>query len=60
MQNFPRVFLVDEVVSTICFIINQSPSSTIDFKILEEVWLGKLDVFSKLRILIWLSTNIHV
>lgn len=60
MQNFPRVFLVDEVVSTICFIINQSPSSTIDFKILEEVWLGKLDVFSKLRILIWLSTYIHV
>lgn len=60
MQNFPRVFLVDEVVSTICFIINQSPSSTTDFKILEEVWLGKLDVFSKLRILIWLSTYIHV
>lgn len=60
MQNFPRVFSVDEVVSTICFIINQSPSSTIDFKILEEVWLGKLDVFSKLRILIWLSTYIHV
>lgn len=60
MQNFQRVFLVDEVVSTICFIINQFPSSAIDFKILEEVWLGKLDDFSKLRILIWLSTYIHV
>jgi hypothetical protein len=30
-----------EAASTACYLINRSPNSAIDFKILEEVWIGK-------------------
>jgi len=29
-----------EAISTTCYLINQSPSTVIDFKTLEEVWSG--------------------
>ena len=38
-----------ETVNTVSFIINRSPSSTIDFKILEEVQSGKLVDYSSLN-----------
>ena len=38
--RLPKVFWV-ETINTASFIINRSPSSAIDFKIPEEVWLGR-------------------
>jgi len=35
----PRDFWTD-IISTICYPVNQSPHSSIDFKIPEEVWLS--------------------
>ena len=37
--GLPKVFQA-EIVNTTSFIINRSPSPTIDFKIPEKVWLG--------------------
>ena len=39
-----------ETVNTTNFIINRSPSSAIDFKIPEEVWLGTPIGYSSLKI----------
>ena len=39
-----------ETVDTASFIINRSPSSTIDFKIPEEVWSGRPIDYSSLKI----------
>ena len=39
-----------EVISTACYLINRSPSITIDCKILEEVWIGHLSDYSNLKI----------
>ena len=39
-----------EAVSTACFLVNHSPSTTIEFKTPEEVWFGKLADYSNLRI----------
>ena len=47
--RLPKVFWV-ETVNTISFIINRSPSSTIDFKIPKEVWLGRPIDYSSLKI----------
>ena len=47
--GLPKVFWA-KTVNTANFIINRSPSSAIDFKILEEVWLGKLVDYSSLKI----------
>lgn len=39
-----------EAVNTVCFLINRSPSSSIDFKIPREVWSDKPVKLSDLRI----------
>jgi hypothetical protein len=39
-----------KVASATCYLINHSPNSTIDFKILEEVWTSKPVDYSNLRI----------
>ena len=47
--GLPKVIWV-ETINTANFIINRSPSSTIDFKIPEEVQSGKLVDYSSLKI----------
>ena len=47
--RLPKVFWA-ETIKTTSFIINRSPSSAIDFKIPEEVWLGRLVDYSSLKI----------
>ena len=47
--GLPKVFWA-ETVNTVSFIINRSPSSTIDFKIPEEVWSGRPIIYSSLKI----------
>jgi transposase InsO family protein len=39
-----------EVVSTTCYLVNQSPSTTIECKILEEVWIGHPCNYSNLKV----------
>ena len=39
-----------EAVSTVCYLINWSPSMTIDCKILEEVWTNHSCDYSNLKI----------
>ena len=39
-----------EIINTANFIINRSPSLAIDFKIPEEVWLGRLVDYSNIKI----------
>ena len=48
-----------ETVNTASFIINRSPSSAIDFKIPEKVWLGRLVDYSSLKIF-GCSAYVHV
>ena len=47
--GLPKVFWV-ETVNITSFIINRSPSTAIDFKILENVWSGRLVDYSSLII----------
>ena len=47
--GLPKLFWA-ETANTASFIINRSPSSAIDFKILEEVWSGRLVDYSSLKI----------
>ena len=47
--RLPKVFWT-ETINTASFIINRSPSSAINFKILEEVWSGRLVDYSSLKI----------
>jgi len=39
-----------EAISTTCYLVNQSPHTSIDFQIPEEVWSGNLVEYSSLRI----------
>jgi len=48
-----------EAVNYACFVTNWSPSIAIDFKVPEEVWLGKLVDYSVLRIF-GCRTYVHV
>ena len=56
--GLPKVFWA-EIVDTVSFIINRSPSSTRDFKILEEVWSGRPIDYSSLKIF-GCPTYVHV
>ena len=47
--GLPKVFWA-ETINITSFIINRSPSLAIDFKILEEVWLGRPVDYSSLKI----------
>ena len=42
--------LWDEAVSVACYIVNHSPSTTIDFKTLIEVWSNKPAKYSMLKV----------
>jgi len=42
-----------EAINTICYLVNRSPSMTIDFKTSEEVWSGTPFNYSDLRVF-WL------
>ena len=39
-----------EALLTACYLVNQSPSTTIDYKIPEEVWTGQKCDYSNLRV----------
>jgi len=39
-----------EAASTACYLVNRSPHSALDFKILEEIWSGNPVDYSNLRI----------
>jgi len=39
-----------EAVSTACYLVNHSPHSALDFKVLEEIWSGNPVDYSNLRI----------
>ena len=39
-----------EALLTACYLVNRSPSTTIDCKILEEVWIGQQCDYSNLRV----------
>ena len=56
--RLPKVFWA-EIVNTLSFIINRSPSSTINFKILEEVWSSRPMDYSSLKIFSCLA-YVHV
>ena len=47
--ELPKVFWA-ETINTTSFIINRSPSPTIDFKIPEKVWLGRPVDYLSLKI----------
>ena len=56
--RLPKVFWA-EIVNTVGFIINRSPSLVIDFEILEEVWSGRLVDYSSLKFFCCLA-YVHV
>ena len=56
--GLPKVFWA-EIFNTASFIITRSPSSAIDFKIPEEIWLGKPVDYSSLKIF-GCPTYVHV
>lgn len=56
--KLPKNFLA-EAVNTACFIINRSPSFTINFMIFEVVWSNKPIDLSKLRIFSSLHMIMH-
>lgn len=39
-----------EAISIACYLVNRSPSTTIDYKISEEVWTGHSVDYSNLRV----------
>lgn len=39
-----------KAISTICFLVNRSPTTTLDSKILGEVWIGKPIDYSFLHV----------
>ena len=45
-----RIIFLVEVVSTTCYLINQSPTTTLDGGIPEEVWTDKNLNYSHLKI----------
>ena len=47
--GLPKAFWV-EAVSTTAYLINRCPSTTLNFKTLEEVWLGHPPDYSRLKI----------
>ena len=56
--RLPKVFWA-EIVNTVGFIINRSPSLVIDFEILEEVWSGRSVDYSSLKFFCCLA-YVHV
>lgn len=47
-SNLPKKFW-GEAVSTACYLINKSPSSTIEFRTPEQLWSGKIPSLHHLR-----------
>lgn len=47
--QLPKLFWA-EAVNTICYLINKSPSSAINFKSPNEMWYGEMPDYTRLRV----------